>query len=144
MKVAVPGASWLNHALKALPGVRSESAGSTTKVRIAAAAESFRLLALNLRILLPADSTPAVVVMSAFPHEGRSFVAENLAVAMAEQDPVMLVEKVHGVGRQHQERRMRDVGNVEQAERDRQSKADRRIEAAEQHPDHHRIEQQFK
>ena len=59
-------------------------------------------------------------------------------------DPVMLVEEVYDVGRQHQEGRMRDVGNVEQAERDRQSEADRRIEAAEQHPDHHRIEQQFK
>src|SRR5437899_1329619 len=47
-------------------------------------------------------------------------------------------------GRQHQKGRMRDVGNVEQAERDGQSKADRRIEAAEQHTDHHRIEQQVK
>ena len=39
---------------------------------------------------------------------------------------------------------MRDVGNVEQAERNRQPEADRRIEAAEQHAEHHRIEQQFK
>ncbi len=56
----------------------------------------------------------------------------------------MLVEEKHRVGRQHQKGRMRDVGHVEQAERDGQSKTDRRIEAAEQHTDHHRIEQQVK
>ena len=59
-------------------------------------------------------------------------------------DPVMFVEDEHGVGRQHQKRRMRDVGNVEQAERDGQPEADGRIEAAEQHAEHHRIEQQVK
>ena len=56
----------------------------------------------------------------------------------------MLVEEIHRVGRQHQKGRMRDVGDVEQAERDGQSETDRRIEAAEQHADHHRIEQQVK
>ena len=56
----------------------------------------------------------------------------------------MLVEEVHAVGCEHQKGRVRDVGNVEQAERDGQPEADRRIEAAEQHPDHHRIEQQVK
>ena len=54
----------------------------------------------------------------------------------------VLVEEIHAVGRQHQKGRMGDVGNVEQAERDRQPEADGRIEAAEQHADHHRIEQQ--
>jgi hypothetical protein len=34
--------------------------------------------------------------------------------------------------------------NVEQAEGERQSKADRRIEAAKQHTRHYRVEQQVK
>jgi hypothetical protein len=37
---------------------------------------------------------------------------------------------------------MRDMGDVEQTERNGQSDADRGVKAAEQHTDHHRIEQQ--
>jgi len=55
-----------------------------------------------------------------------------------------IVEEEHSIGRQYQKGRMGDVGNVEQAEGDRQPKAYGRIEAAEQHADHHRIEQQIK
>ncbi len=57
-------------------------------------------------------------------------------------DRKVLVEEIHRIGRHHQKGRMGDVGNVEQAERDGQPKADGRIEAAEQHAEHHRIEQQ--
>ena len=59
-------------------------------------------------------------------------------------DLIAIVEQEHTVGRQHQEGRMRDVGNVEQAERHRQADADGRIEAAEQHAEHDRTEQQVK
>ena len=49
----------------------------------------------------------------------------------------MLVEEKHRVGRQHQEGRMRNMGDVKQAERDGQSKTDRSIETAKQHAGHH-------
>ena len=51
-------------------------------------------------------------------------------------DVVAVVEQVHAVGGEHQERRMRDMGNVEQSERNGQPDADGCIEAAEQHPKH--------
>ena len=54
------------------------------------------------------------------------------------------VEEKHRVGRHDQKSRMGDVGNVEQAEGERQAKAYRGIEAAEQHTAHHRIQQQVK
>lgn len=94
MKVAVPGAGRINQALRALPGVRPRSDRSAAKSHKRAPSETFRLLALNTRILLPVDSRPAVAVMSAFPRDGRSFVAANLALALAEEGPVMLVEQI--------------------------------------------------
>ena len=54
-----------------------------------------------------------------------------------------IVEEKHAVGGHYQKGRMRHMGNVEQAERDRQPEAHGRIEAAEQHTEHHGIEQQF-
>ena len=57
-------------------------------------------------------------------------------------DPVLVVEEEHRVGRQHQEGRMRDMRDVKQAERDGQSETDRCVEAAEQHTNHHCVQQQ--
>jgi hypothetical protein len=53
-------------------------------------AESFRLLALNVNVALKDKPVRGVVVMSAFPDDGRSFVAANLAVAMSERQPTIL------------------------------------------------------
>ncbi len=57
-------------------------------------------------------------------------------------DVVAVVEEKDRIGRQHQKGGMRHMGNVEQAEGDRQPDADGCIKAAEQHPGHHRVEQQ--
>lgn len=53
-------------------------------------AESFRLLALNINVALKDKPMKGIVVMSAYAEDGRSFVAANLAVAMAERQPTIL------------------------------------------------------
>ena len=52
-------------------------------------AESFRLLALNIQTLLSFDARKALVVMSGYAKDGRSVVAANLALALAEQHNVL-------------------------------------------------------
>ncbi len=53
-------------------------------------AESFRLLALNVGSRLAGEPSKAVVVMSAYPADGRSLIAANLAIALAEHHPTVL------------------------------------------------------
>ena len=55
--------------------------------------ESFRLLAANVEALLAGDRRRALVVVSANAGDGRSLVAANLAIALAEQHRVLLVEE---------------------------------------------------
>ncbi len=54
--------------------------------------ESFRLLAANVEALLANDKRRALVVVSANPGDGRSLVAANLSIALAEQHRVLLVD----------------------------------------------------
>jgi hypothetical protein len=56
-------------------------------------AESFRLLALNIQTLLSFDARKALVVMSGYAKDGRSVVAANLALALAEQHDVLLIDE---------------------------------------------------
>lgn len=92
MKVDVPGVNRLSQAVKSLPGVKA------TKTEAApprgASMEAFRLLAMNVHILLPQEGTRGVAIMSANAGDGRSFVAANLAIALAEETPAMLVEQI--------------------------------------------------
>src|SRR5512141_3114899 len=55
--------------------------------------ESFRLLAANVEALLAGNARRALVVVSANPGDGRSLVAANLAIALAEQHRVLLVDE---------------------------------------------------
>jgi Mrp family chromosome partitioning ATPase len=55
--------------------------------------EAFRLLALNVHDLLPPEGRRAIVVMSVLPGDGRSTVAANLAIALAQfAGEVLLVD----------------------------------------------------
>ena len=56
-------------------------------------AESFRLLALNVLALTKNKSRKSIAVMSAFPRDGRTTVAVNLAVALAEHAQVVLYDR---------------------------------------------------
>jgi Mrp family chromosome partitioning ATPase len=53
-------------------------------------AESFRLLALNIHAVLADRTNKGVVVVSANPGDGRSLVAANLAMALAERQGTIL------------------------------------------------------
>lgn len=55
-------------------------------------AEAFRLLALNLSVLLANRHNKAVAVMSPYPGDGRSSIAANLAIALSEHSRVLLVD----------------------------------------------------
>jgi protein-tyrosine kinase len=55
-------------------------------------AESFRLLALNVQAALAYDARKSLAVMSGYAGDGRSLVAANLALALVEQHPVLLVD----------------------------------------------------
>ncbi len=54
--------------------------------------ESFRLLALNVLALTKNKSRKSIAVMSAFPRDGRTTVAVNLAVSLAEHAQVVLYD----------------------------------------------------
>lgn len=92
MKVDIAqGVSRLSQAVRWLPGLKWPARPESAAPR-GVSIEAFRLLALNLNILLPSESKRSVAIMSASPGEGRSFVAANLAIALAEETPTMLVE----------------------------------------------------
>lgn len=55
-------------------------------------AESFRLLALNIQATLAFEARKSVAVMSGYSADGRSLIAANLALALAEEHRVLLVE----------------------------------------------------
>lgn len=54
--------------------------------------EAFRLLSLNVTVLLAERANKGIVVMSAYPGEGRSSVVANLALALAQETKVLLVD----------------------------------------------------
>jgi succinoglycan biosynthesis transport protein ExoP len=94
MKVEAPGTGRITRAVRWLPGIKAVAQPKSRVMKRGASAEAFRLLALNVQILLPPHAHRSVAIMSANPREGRSFVAANLAVALAEETPVVLVEQI--------------------------------------------------
>jgi Mrp family chromosome partitioning ATPase len=56
-------------------------------------AESFHLLAANVETLLAESERRALVVVSPSPGDGRSLVAANLAIALAEEHRVLLIDE---------------------------------------------------
>lgn len=54
--------------------------------------EAFRLLALNVSVILSERANKGVVILSAYPGDGRSSVAANLALALAQETSVLLVD----------------------------------------------------
>jgi protein-tyrosine kinase len=94
MKVDVFGqVNRLTQAVRSLPGVRS-SAPSLVVQPSGVPMEAFRLLAMNVQVLLPREGKRGVAIMSAGRGEGRTFVAGNLALALAEETPTILVEEL--------------------------------------------------
>jgi Mrp family chromosome partitioning ATPase len=97
MKVDIPATNRLYQGLKdAIPFRGARPAEAAEEGTPEAAREPFRLLALNLRVLLPKTASPGVVVLSAHPRDGRSYVAANLALALSEDSPVLLVDEQAG------------------------------------------------
>lgn len=97
MSVVIPAATQADRRRRFL-GLFGAQAGAQPLISRQSSApfvESFRLLAMNVRMMLSDDPRRAVVVMSPYPKDGRSLVAANLAVALAEQDGVLLVEEQH-------------------------------------------------
>lgn len=66
--------------------------------------EAFRLLALNVSVILSERANKGVVILSAYPGDGRSSVAANLALALAQETSVLLVDGLGG-----EEGKLRDV-----------------------------------
>jgi Mrp family chromosome partitioning ATPase len=92
MAVAIPTPRRIKRGLRWLPFGRSAAKEMLISEQPASPfAEAFRLLAINVRAIFADSPNQAVVVMSAFPEEGRSMVAANLALALGEQGPVLLV-----------------------------------------------------
>ncbi len=93
MAIVIPGVSQLQRWLSVLPVVGSRVATPDLLMNpesSGAFAESFRLLALNISVALTERPSKGVVVMSAFPKDGRSLIAANLASALAERGETML------------------------------------------------------
>lgn len=93
MAIVIPGANQLYRRLRFLPMVRSrllDEEQLMDSTSTSPFAESFRLLALNINASLKNKPTKGVAIVSAYPGDGRSFVAANLAVAMAERQPTIL------------------------------------------------------
>jgi Mrp family chromosome partitioning ATPase len=98
MEVAIPGVSKFYRRLR-LPLSRSRSKTPDLLMSNQSATpfdESFRLLALNVGSTLAEASHKGVVVMSAFPGDGRSLVTANLAIALAEHDRAIAVDAHSG------------------------------------------------
>ncbi|HEY5626235.1 MAG TPA: hypothetical protein VIT93_07075 [Dehalococcoidia bacterium] len=77
------------------PFIRDRTQGGTKLVSehpASAFAESFRLLALNLQVMLAESENKAVAVISPYAGDGRSCIAANLAVTLGEAGHTLLVE----------------------------------------------------
>lgn len=100
MKTALPKTSQIAQAIRSVdPFARFRARGGTQLVSAqpsSAFAESFRLLALNLRVLLAENQNKAVAIISPFAGDGRSCVAANLAVTLGETDHTLLVDGLPG------------------------------------------------
>lgn len=93
MAIVIPGASRLHRRLRALPMLGSRLETRQLLMNAASSnpfAESFRLLALNVNAALADKAVKGVVVVSANPQDGRSVVAANLAIALAERQGTIL------------------------------------------------------
>lgn len=94
MSVVIPAAGQVYRRLRFLNvfGTQTREHLLISRQPSAPFAESFRLLAINMRTMLGTSPRRGVVVVSAYPGDGRSLVAANLAIALAEQDRVLLVD----------------------------------------------------
>jgi len=93
MAIVIPGVSQLYRRLSVLPMLGSRVKGPDLIMDPESSgpfAESFRLLALNSNAALAEATNKGVVVMSAFPEDGRSLIAANLASALAERGGAIL------------------------------------------------------
>ena len=93
MAIVIPGVSQLQRWLSVLPVVGSRVATPDLLMNpesSGAFAESFRLLALNISVALAERPSKGVVVMSAYPRDGRSLITANLASALAERGETMV------------------------------------------------------
>ncbi len=96
MKMVMPTASLLHEKIRDLNPLSRQIAKDREHLVSAQPAspfaEAFRLLALNLRVMLADRPNKGVAVASAYPEDGRSTVAANLALALADKSPVLLVD----------------------------------------------------
>jgi Mrp family chromosome partitioning ATPase len=96
MKMVMPTASLLQQRLRSLNPLGRSSAKRREQLisdrPTSPFAEAFRLLALNLRVMLKDRPTKGVAILSAYPEDGRSSIAANLALAMADENAVLLVD----------------------------------------------------
>ncbi len=93
MAVVIPGVNQVYRRLSALSLFGSRVKGPHLLISRESStpfAESFRLLALNVGSALAQEPCKGVVVMSAYPGDGRSLIAANLAIALAERQPTIL------------------------------------------------------
>ncbi len=78
--------------LRGLRQIRDHEETLLLPRRTGAFAESFRLLALNVRRLMDEQQATTLGVLSAFPGDGRSTVAANLAIAIGDHSRVLLAD----------------------------------------------------
>lgn len=96
MKMVMPTASLLQEKIRDLNPLSRQSTKDRERLvsehPTSPFAEAFRLLALNLRVMLKDRPNKAVAVVSAYPEDGRSTVAANLAIALADKSSVLLAD----------------------------------------------------
>ncbi|MDO8614717.1 MAG: hypothetical protein Q7T33_03135 [Dehalococcoidia bacterium] len=85
-------ATEMSRKLRGLRPFRARDENLLLSQRVGPFAESFRLLALNVRRLMEGHSAKTLVVMSAFGGDGRSTVAANLAISIGEYGRVLLAD----------------------------------------------------
>jgi|GEM_PF-3308947 Mrp family chromosome partitioning ATPase len=94
MTVVIPGVSRIAHRLRgSRRGVQGQAREGLlpTEGSAGAFAEAFRLLALSVRTLLQDRPLKALSVVSAHSGDGRSTVATNLAMALGQDAPTLLL-----------------------------------------------------
>src|SRR5262245_38163204 len=91
MTLTIPWPTTLWRRLRRRASSRADRAESVAPERTPFT-EEFRLLALNVMAILDGSPDKMITVFSADPGEGRSVVARNLALALAEHREVLLAD----------------------------------------------------
>jgi len=92
VKMSVRDATQLYAGLRSLAPSGVKDRSGATVGQEGPIAESFRLIAMNLEVMLPANGARGIAVVSANPGDGRSFVALHLAIAIGERRRALLVD----------------------------------------------------